>query len=173
MVIWLVGMSGAGKSTIGGRVYAELKKTHSNTVLVDGDVVRKMFGHDSKGDYTVAARRKSAYRIRDLCLWLDRQGINVVCPVLCIFADILDENRNIYSQYHEVFVKAPMSVLEQRDTKGLYAAARAGTTNNVVGVDITFSEPKSAHLVVDTSVEHDIEVIGNTIINQVKGQMYD
>ena len=80
MVVWLVGMSGSGKTTVGRLVYNAYKKIHPNTVFVDGDEIRALFKHDDlKKDYSVEQRRRNAERIYEICLWLDRQGINVVC----------------------------------------------------------------------------------------------
>lgn len=152
MVIWLIGMSGAGKTTLGREVANQLRKHFPNTVLIDGDEVRKIFAHD-QGDapYTIEGRRINAERLTALCELLDRQGINVVCCVLSIFPEMQLDNRKRFTGYFEVFMDAPLSVLEARDVKGIYARARQGDAFNVVGLDIPFPRPDRADMLIDSS----------------------
>ncbi len=154
MVIWLVGMSGAGKSTIGRSLCASLKEERPQTVFVDGDEIRAMFRHDQIADaYSLAGRRVNAERIQSLCRWLDGQGIDVVCCILAMFPDISDNNRQIFSDYREIFVDVPLSVLMQRDDKGLYQAALCGRQPNVVGVNIEYCPPVAPDLVINNSFD--------------------
>lgn len=156
MVIWLIGMSGSGKTTLGRAVAARLRKAAPNTVLLDGDEVREAFAADRRqSDYSVEAREVNARRMTALCSLLDRQGIHVVCCILSIFPRMRAENRTRFGSYYEVFLDAPLEVLEERDTKGLYAAARRGETGQVVGVDIPFPRPERPDLVIDTSTPPD------------------
>lgn len=150
MVVWIVGMSGAGKTALGRKVHSRWQKEAPNTVLVDGDEIRRIFRHDKVADaYSPEGRRRNADRIVEICGWLDSQDINVVCCILCIFPDVLSENRTRFREYFEVFVDASMHTLETRDVKNLYAPARRGETRNVVGVDIPFPRPEQADLLVD------------------------
>ncbi|MEV0637663.1 adenylyl-sulfate kinase [Streptomyces sp. NPDC050619] len=149
MITWLIGMSGAGKTTVGTRLADRLKEHRPQTVYLDGDILRDVWG-DAPG-HDVAGRGVNARRISHLCAMLDRQGIDVVAAVLSIFPEWQDWNRRTFSQYVEVFLDVPMEVLEERDTKGLYAAAWAGRINNVVGVDIPFPRPLHPDLVLDSS----------------------
>jgi len=152
MIVWLVGMSGAGKTTIGMEVYRMWKKIDPATVFLDGDVVREIFHHNKDLlAYTVEGRYENARRIHEICRWLDSQGINVVCCILAIFDDILMKNRAVYASYFEVYIQVPFAVLQIRDTKNLYAPALAGKTKNVVGVDISFPEPKNPDMLLDNS----------------------
>jgi adenylylsulfate kinase len=148
MVIWLVGLSGAGKSTIGRATYELIKDELPNTVFVDGDEIRDVFRHDSHDAYTIDGRRLNSERISALCRWLDRQGINVVCSILSIFDEHRKENRAAFTSYFEVFVDASMEDLAARDYKNLYADAKAGRQKNVVGVDIPFVPPSQPDFVV-------------------------
>lgn len=152
MVIWLIGLSGAGKTTIGRRLYEMWKAKALNTVFVDGDEIRALFKTDaSPGDYSIEGRRKNAERITELCAWLDRQDINVVCCILSLFPDMRKDNSRIFSQYFETYLRVPMEILEARDSKGLYADAAAGKIKNVVGVDIEFPVPEAPDLIVDNA----------------------
>jgi len=152
MVIWLIGLSGSGKTTLGTEIARQLRARHPNTVLLDGDTMRQVFAFDQGNDpYTMEGRRINAERITALCEMLDRQGIHVVCCILSIFADMRLNNRTRFSRYFEIFMDAPMKALRQRDVKGLYAAADAGKTTNVVGVHIPFERPTGADLVIDSS----------------------
>src|SRR5262249_4845189 len=103
--------------------------------------------------YTVSGRRVNAEKITALCALLDRQGINVVCCILSLFADMRLANRQRFSRYFEIFLDAPISSLRARDVKGLYAAAESGKMRDVVGIDIPFERPATADMVIDTSGE--------------------
>ena len=124
MVIWMMGLSMAGKSTLSKLLYDELKPGVSNLVLVDGDVIRTLFGNDV--DHTIAGRRVNAERISKLCKFLSDQNINVIAAVLSIFPEWQDWNRANINNYQEVFIKASMENLEKRDTNNLYSEARKG-----------------------------------------------
>jgi adenylylsulfate kinase len=172
MVVWLVGQSGAGKSTIGREVYRRWKAREANTVLVDGDEIRAIFKHEAREkDYSVKGRRVNAERIVEICRWLDGQGINVVCCILCIFPEVLAANRERFSDYREVYVSTSTEVLRQRDTKGLYAAAERGEQRDVVGVDIPFPEPVAPDLVVDTSgASGDRVLLAEQVMGMIEGE---
>lgn len=152
MVIWLIGLSGSGKSTLGKEVARQLRKISPNTVLLDGDEIRKVFAHDRGDDpYTIEGRRTNAERIVALCEMLDNQGINVVCCILSIFPDMRVENRKRFKEYFEIFMDAPLDVLVKRDVKGIYAAAKRGEIKHIVGIDIPFERPTGSDLVFDSS----------------------
>ena len=97
MIVWLVGLSDAGKSTIARELHKQWQAEDPATVLIDGDEVREIFKHDSGPEaYTTAGRRVNAERIAAMCVWLDRQNINAIVSILCIFPDVLAANRGHY-----------------------------------------------------------------------------
>jgi cytidine diphosphoramidate kinase len=152
LITWVIGLSGAGKSAIGSALHMELKKENPATVLIDGDQIRRIFGNDRQpADYSLEGRRLNAQRIRELCLWLDREGIDVVCCILSIFPDHQAENRSLFSEYFEVFVRAPFDDLVERNPKNLYRLALEGREKNVVGVDIEFTPPPNPDIVIENS----------------------
>jgi adenylylsulfate kinase len=151
MVIWIIGMSGSGKTTIGGRLAARLKKTHPNLVFLDGDILRDVWG-DWLG-HDIAGRRVNAHRISHLCRVLDLQKIHIVAAVLSIFPEWQRWNRENFSRYFEVFLDVPMQVLQARDPKALYRRAFAGEIQNVVGVDIPFPRVEHPDLVLDNATD--------------------
>lgn len=151
MVIWLVGLSGSGKTTIGTEVYRLWKKKEANTVLLDGDHIRKIMQNDkTSADYSMQGRKLNANRIVEICSWLDQQNINVVCCILCVFNDIMSENYKRFSQYFQVHLDVSMTTLETRDPKKLYYNARAGHEKNVIGVDLDYVPPEVSDLCLST-----------------------
>jgi cytidine diphosphoramidate kinase len=152
MVIWIIGLSGSGKTTLGRALTARWRATAPNTVLVDGDEVRRLFAHDrSDTAYSLAGRRLNAERVTALCAWLDGQGINVVCCLLSLFPEMRAGNRQRFSRYFEVYLKAPIEALAARDTKDLYGPALRGERRQVAGVDLPFPEPTAPDLTIDTA----------------------
>ena len=166
MVIWLTGLAGAGKSAIGRRVHSLWKARRPGTVLVDGDDVRRMLAlGDDDSLYALEGRRMVAQRIADLCAWLDRQDINVVCCTISLFSDLHAWNRATFSRYFEVFVDTPMETVVRRDTKGLYADARRGAIVNVIGVDLPFTPPASPDMIVDNAEDgRDLDALAAEIL---------
>jgi adenylylsulfate kinase len=151
MVIWLIGLAGAGKTAIGRALYSALKSTSKNLVFLDGDMIREVMGEDL--GHTIEDRKRNADRICRLCKLLDSQGINVICAILSIFQESQDWNRENYSKYFEVFLDVDMNTLQARDQKGLYSKASRGEIDNVVGFDIEFIPPARPDMVIDNSVE--------------------
>ena len=80
MVIWIIGLSGSGKTFLSKKIF---KKLNGKKILVDGDVVRKYLTYDLS--YTKKDREKNSQFISDLCKFLEIQGFTVVCSILSIF----------------------------------------------------------------------------------------
>jgi cytidine diphosphoramidate kinase len=153
MVIWIIGMSGSGKTTIANKVVERIRNMNEKVVLLDGDIIRALFSNDV--DHTVNGRRRNAERISYLSKYLADQKIHVVAAVLSIFPEWQDWNRENIDGYTEIYVKADMETLLRRDIKDLYAKALNGDIDNVVGVDIPFPEPEKSDLILDNNIDRD------------------
>lgn len=151
MVIWIIGLSGAGKTTLATQVVERIRQVNGKVVLLDGDVVRALFRNDV--DHTIEGRLRNAERLSVLSKFLAGQGVHVVAAVLSIFPEWRRWNRQNIPEYSEVYLKTSMHTLRRRDTKNLYARAAKGQIVNVVGVDIPFPEPESPELVIDNDLD--------------------
>jgi adenylylsulfate kinase-like enzyme len=151
MVIWIIGLSGTGKTTLASQVVERIRQLNGKVVLLDGDLIRTLFGNDV--DHTIEGRRRNAERLSVLSKFLADQGIHVVAAVLSIFPEWRRWNRESIPDYSEVYIKASMQTLLRRDIKNLYARAAKGEIINVVGVDIPFPEPENPELVIENDID--------------------
>jgi adenylylsulfate kinase-like enzyme len=149
MVIWLIGLSGSGKSTLANEIVTGANRAGSSTILLDGDVVREIFGNDL--DYSTRGRLKNAQRICQLGKFLDGQGFNVVTAILSLFPENRKWNRDNIENYYEVFIDSPLEDLIERDSKGLYAKFHKGEISEVAGMDIDFPKPEKADLIINNT----------------------
>ncbi|MCI9209317.1 MAG: adenylyl-sulfate kinase [Eubacterium sp.] len=144
-VYWITGLSGAGKTTIGKLFYEKLKTEHPNTVFLDGDMLRKVFGDDL--GYTREERIKCAMRYSRLCAMLQEQGMHVVCCTISMFDCVRDWNRENINNYREIYIKVSMDTLRNRDQKGLYSGASKEERKEVAGIHVEVEEPKQPDLI--------------------------
>ena len=151
MIIWLIGLSGSGKSTLADAMYARMKPQCRHLVRLDGDEFRDVFRNDT--DHSVEGRLKNAERISHFCRVFDAQGVHIIASVLSIFPEWQTWNRKTFSSYFEIFLDAPLDVVRARDPKKIYAAAEAGTMDNVVGLDIPFPVPENPNLVITEDMQ--------------------
>lgn len=154
MVVWIVGISGAGKTTLAAAVVASARTRGAPVVLVDGDVVREIFGNDL--GHTIEDRRRNGDRICRLCKFLDDQQVHVVCAILSLFPETRAWNRRHISNYFEVFIDAPLADVVARDVKGIYGRYHRGEITNVAGMDIAFPEPTDAEIRIHNDGSKDV-----------------
>lgn len=168
MVVWIIGLSGAGKTTLACRVVDECKRSTPNVVLIDGDEVRAMFGDDL--GHTLADRRTNAERICRLCKFLDEQGVHVVCAILSLFPESREWNRRNLESYYEVFIDTPIADLKSRDSKGIYARYAAGQITDVAGLDLEFRRPDADLMIKNIGPRDELLGYARRIAEKVLGE---
>lgn len=149
MVIWITGLSAAGKSTLSLAFQKKFKAQLPSMILLDGDAIRELYGNDL--GFAESDRVKQIQRIQKLARFLDQQSMIVVVAALYSNPELMEANRQMFSQYYEVLLETNLDVLQTRETKGIYAGAMRGEIKNVVGVDIPWQPPRAPHLVFDMS----------------------
>ncbi len=152
-VVWVTGLAGAGKTTFASELYKHLKQKYNNVILLDGDVFRNIFGESG---FTRDERLKIAYKINALAGFLEQNKLLVIVATMSLFDEIYTLNRTNFKNYFEVYVKCEFDELVRRDKKGLYSGAMSGKIKNVVGVDITYDEPR-AHFVLENNHEANLD----------------
>jgi bifunctional enzyme CysN/CysC len=150
-VIWLTGLSGAGKSTIANLVEKRLHALGRHTYLLDGDNVRHGLNRDL--GFTEEDRVENIRRVAEVSKLMVDAGLIVLTAFISPFRSERRMAREILSdgEFIEVYVQTPLAVAESRDVKGLYKKARAGELKNFTGVDSPYEEPESPELTVDTT----------------------
>jgi len=152
-VIWLTGLSGAGKTTIARQFEIELNKMGYLTQILDGDNVRT--GINNNLGFSEDDRFENIRRIAEVSkLFLD-------CGIICINSFISPTKkirqmaRDIIGNenFIEVYVNASLAVCEKRDTKGLYQKARAGEIRNFTGIGAPFEPPKHPDIELKTDTQ--------------------
>ncbi|MBW4474528.1 MAG: adenylyl-sulfate kinase [Stenomitos rutilans HA7619-LM2] len=138
-VIWLTGLSGAGKTTIAEALAPVLLAQQLKVELLDGDVIRTNL---CKGlGYTKEDRDTNIRRVGFVANLLSRNGIVVVVATISPYRLVRDEMKAMIHNFLEVYVNAPFTVCEARDVKGLYAAARMGKIKEFTGIHAPYEAP--------------------------------
>lgn len=161
-VFWITGLSGAGKTTVGKKVYERLKSKKDNVVLLDGDELRKTIAADL--GYTNEDRHESARRNTRLCKLLGDQGIDVVCCTICMFEDIRRWSRENNERYIEIYLKVPMDVLKGRNQKNLYVDSQ----DELVGLGVDMEEPSHPDLTIINDGKRSPDNIAEEILNMAE-----
>ena len=152
--VWLTGLSGAGKTTIGTLVASELERDGRLVEQLDGDIVRE---HLSAGlGYSRADRDTNIARIGWVASRLTRAGVAVVVSAISPYEEARRRARRLIEPegaFVEVFVAASVEECTRRDPKGLYARALRGDLPDFTGVTAPYEEPEAPELKLDTEVE--------------------
>ena len=149
--IWLTGLSGAGKSTLARSLEQALRDRQRHVEVLDGDEVRENL---SKGlGFSKEDRDTNIRRIAYVAKLVSRSGGVAITAAISPYRAIRDEARAQIGPFVEVFVRCPLNVLIQRDTKGLYAKALRGEIAQFTGVSDPYEEPLAPEVVVDTDLE--------------------
>ncbi|MDP3406270.1 MAG: sulfate adenylyltransferase subunit CysN [Brevundimonas sp.] len=149
-VIWLTGLSGAGKSTIADLVEKRLHADGRHTYLLDGDNVRHGLNRDL--GFTEEDRVENIRRVAEVSRLMLDAGLIVLVSFISPFRAERRMARELIGadNFVEVYVDTPLAVAEQRDVKGLYRKARAGELKNFTGIDSAYEPPEAAEITVDT-----------------------
>jgi len=168
--VWLTGLSGSGKSTIGHALEIELIASGRAAYVLDGDNLR--FGLNSDLGFSAADRAENVRRVSHVAALMADSGMVAVVPIISPYAAGRARARAIHDEWNlpfvEVFVDTPLEVCESRDPKGLYRKARAGEIPNMTGIDDPYEPPEEPDLIVRTvdestgeAVERIVKVLGS------------
>ena len=149
-VVWLTGLSGAGKSTIASAAEQLLHDQGLRTYILDGDNVRHGLSKDL--GFTVADRVENIRRIAEVAKLMMDAGIIVLTAFISPFRAERDMAKSLFTpeDFLEIFVDTPLAVAEARDPKGLYKKARRGELPNFTGIDSDYEPPMQPDLRLNT-----------------------
>ena len=146
MILWILGISGAGKTTIGYRMRTYFQKHGLKCYLIDGDEIRNLFNHDL--GYSEKDREENIKRVILSAYFLDKSEIiGIICNI-SPFERLRILARSIIKGYNEIYLKRDIKSSIQNDIKGMYREHTGKT--EIVGLDTIFDEPGHPDLVLDT-----------------------
>ena len=147
-VIWLTGLSGAGKSTIGEALCERLQRAGDEVEYLDGDAIRAVFPQTG---FSPSERDAHVRRVAFVASLLERHGVVVVVALISPYVRSRAFAREMCRSFVEVHVSTSLEVCEARDVKGLWARARRGEIASFTGLDDPYEPPPSPELVIDTA----------------------
>jgi bifunctional enzyme CysN/CysC len=167
-VVWLTGLSGAGKSTIARVLEKELFRLSMHTYVLDGDNLRH--GLNANLGFAPDDRAENIRRVSEVAKLMADAGTVVITSFISPYRSDRARARTIALQagaeFVEIFVDAPLAVCEQRDPKGLYQKARAGQLKGFTGIDAPYETPEDPEIVVRTH-----EQTAEESVNQILAEL--
>lgn len=149
-VLWFTGLSGSGKSTLAHALEENLHQRGCRTFVLDGDNVRHGLCADL--GFSEEDRTENIRRLGELSKLFLESGIIVLTAFISPFRRDRDKVRMLVGaeNFIEIYCRCPLSVCEQRDTKGLYRRARRGEVKEFTGISSPYEEPVDPSIIIDT-----------------------
>ncbi len=171
VILWFTGLSGSGKSTIANLVEKQLTSEGKHTYLLDGDNVRHGLNKDL--GFTNADRVENIRRVGEAAKLFVDAGLIVLTAFISPFRSERRMARELVSsdEFIEVFIDTPIEICMQRDPKGLYEKARAGSIKNFTGVDSPYEAPEEPDLLIKAA-EATPEVYAQAIVAYLRAHGY-
>lgn len=171
LVVWLVGLSGSGKTTVAKAMKKRLFDEGFLVRLLDGDNMR--LGLNNNLGFSAVDRQENIRRTAEVAKLFKETGIVTLVAAITPTHAIQQMSRDIIGvdDFCEVYVNTPISECERRDVKGLYKKARAGEITSFTGISDPFEEPLNPDIKIDTtgkSVEESVEMIVKKIIHKIR-----
>ena len=169
-VLWLTGLSGAGKSTIANLLEQKLLAIGCHTMLLDGDNVRHGLTRDL--GFTDTDRVENIRRVAEVARLMGDAGLIVICAFISPFRADRQMAREIAAPHSfvEVFVDTPITECIRRDPKGLYAKAGAGALPNFTGIDSAYEPPQNPDIRL-TTIGEDPETLADQLLAELRGRV--
>ncbi len=160
--VWMTGLSGSGKSTLANALDQVLWQRGIRSYVLDGDNIRHGLNKDL--GFSPEDRTENIRRIGEVARLFTDAGVINTTAFISPYREDRDRARASQKDgdFVEVYVKASVEACEGRDTKGLYAKARAGQIKEFTGISAPYEEPAAPEVVVDTeaqSIEESLAVI--------------
>ena len=167
-IIWLTGLSGAGKSTIAKNVEKKLFDRNFNIFTLDGDNLR--IGLNKNLNFSPEDRTENIRRTSEVAKLFTQAGFIILVSLISPYRSERKKARDIRPEiFREIYIKASVEVCAKRDVKGLYAKAKRGEIKNFTGISSPYEEPEKPNLIIDTSkeaVEESISKLEKFIIDE-------
>ena len=162
-IIWLTGLSGAGKSTVATELERELFQMGLHTYILDGDNIRH--GLSANLGFAPEDRTENIRRVGEVARLMMDAGALVITAFISPYRDDRRLARSLVNdgEFIEVYVNAPLEICEQRDSKGLYKKARAGQIANFTGISAPYEPPEKPEIVVHTDKQAPAECVAHII----------
>jgi adenylylsulfate kinase len=161
VTIWLTGLSGAGKSTIANALADVLRQRGAPTEVLDGDEVRDNL---SQGlGFSRADRDTNIRRIAYVAALLTRNGVTVITAAISPYVEARAKARQTIGEFLEVFVNTSVDTCIQRDPKGLYQKAIAGTITSFTGISDPYEAPEAPDLEIVTERQTVAEAVDHIL----------
>ena len=164
--LWITGLSCSGKSTLAKEVTLRLREQDEKVIMLDGDQLRKIFGKEKNINQNYVREERLALGIMygRLCQVIAKQGFTVVIATIGLYKEVHAWNRKNLPGYFEIYLKVPIDELKRRDTEGIYSTFN----KNVVGLDISFDEPKKADWICEYKPDLSVKIIADELIKKIK-----
>ncbi|MGH3669487.1 MAG: adenylyl-sulfate kinase, partial [Pseudonocardiaceae bacterium] len=155
-VVWLTGLPGAGKSTIADAFESQLHAMGMHTYVLDGDNIRTGLNKDL--GFTPEDRSENVRRVAETARLMLDAGLIVIVSVVSPFRSDRRAARDLFDDgdFIEAFVNTPVDVCIERDPKGLYARARAGTILNMTGAGQRYEPPEGPEIILDGTTDPNV-----------------
>jgi adenylylsulfate kinase len=170
ITLWFTGLSQSGKTTTSALVAEKLRaRGVTRLEVLDGDVMR--MGLCKGLGFSKEDRDENIRRFMLVAQLLTRNDVITLCSVISPYREARDTARALIGDFAEIYIKAPVEVCAERDTKGLYAKAMAGELKEFTGVNDPYEAPENPDLVLESD-KHTPEELADTVIAWMEEKGY-